>query len=107
MGAQEFARAACIGPVRLITLEPPHDDIRRFRSALDRHGKGARAFMNAASPGLITAFQPNQHYPSHEAYLADLVEAMRPEYEAIVAAGFELQLDCPDLAMAATPATRT
>ena len=68
-------------------------------TALDRHGNGAAAFMNAASPGLITAFQPNQFYPSHEAYLADLVAAMRPEYEAIVAAGFQLQLDCPDLAM--------
>jgi 5-methyltetrahydropteroyltriglutamate--homocysteine methyltransferase len=55
--------------------------------------------MNAASPGLITAFQPNAHYASHEAYLADLVTAMRPEYEAIIAAGFDLQLDCPDLAM--------
>ncbi len=55
--------------------------------------------MNSASPGLITAFQPNQYYPSHEAYLADLVAAMRPEYEAIAAAGFQLQLDCPDLAM--------
>ncbi|MCC2097730.1 MAG: epoxyalkane--coenzyme M transferase, partial [Hyphomicrobiales bacterium] len=42
---------------------------------------------------------PNQHYKTHEAYLADLVDAMRPEYEAIVDAGFDLQLDCPDLAM--------
>jgi 5-methyltetrahydropteroyltriglutamate--homocysteine methyltransferase len=100
MGKQEFVRAACIGPVRLKTLEPARDDIRRFRAALDRHGKGVRAFMNAASPGLVTAFQPNKHYASHEAYLADLVEAMRPEYEAIVEAGFDLQLDCPDLAMA-------
>jgi 5-methyltetrahydropteroyltriglutamate--homocysteine methyltransferase len=100
MGAQEFTRASCIGPVRLVTLQPLHDDIRRFRSALDRHGKGTRAFMNAASPGLITAFQKNAYYPSHEAYLADLVAAMQPEYEAIVAAGFDLQLDCPDLAMA-------
>ncbi len=99
MGAQEFTRASCIGPVRLKTLDPLHDDIRRFRTALDRHGAGVRAFMNAASPGLITAFQVNRHYPSHEAYLADLVDAMRPEYEAIVAAGFDLQLDCPDLAM--------
>jgi 5-methyltetrahydropteroyltriglutamate--homocysteine methyltransferase len=57
--------------------------------------------MNAASPGLVTAFQPNQFYPTHAAYLADLVDAMRPEYEAIVAAGFDLQLDAPDLAMAA------
>jgi 5-methyltetrahydropteroyltriglutamate--homocysteine methyltransferase len=99
MGAQEFTRASCIAPVRLVTLQPLHDDIRRFRGALDRHGKGTRAFMNAASPGLITAFQKNAYYPSHEAYLADLVAAMQPEYEAIVTAGFELQLDCPDLAM--------
>src|ERR1043165_9832292 len=100
MGRQEFVRAACIGPVKLRTLEPARDDIRRFRTALDRHGNGVRAFMNAASPGLVTAFQQNQHYASHEAYLADLVEAMRPEYEAIIEAGFDLQLDSPDLAMA-------
>jgi 5-methyltetrahydropteroyltriglutamate--homocysteine methyltransferase len=99
MGAQEFTRASCIAPVTLRTLEPLHDDIRRFRSALDRHGRGTHAFLNAASPGLITAFQANAYYPTHEAYLADLVVAMRPEYEAIAAAGFELQLDCPDLAM--------
>ena len=100
MGRQEFVRAACVGPVKLRTLEPARDDIRRFRTALDRHGQGVRAFMNAASPGLVTAFQPNKHYASHDAYLADLVEAMRPEYEAIIEASFDLQLDCPDLAMA-------
>ena len=99
MGAQEFTRASAIGKVELINLQPLHDDIRRFKAALEKHGSGVEAFMNSASPGLITAFQPNQFYPSHEAYLADLVEAMRPEYEAIVAAGFQLQLDCPDLAM--------
>jgi len=99
MGKQEFVRAACIAPVKLKTLEPAHDDIRRFRLALDRHGESVRAFMNAASPGLVTAFQPNKFYPSHEAYLSALVDAMQPEYEAIAAAGFDLQLDCPDLAM--------
>jgi 5-methyltetrahydropteroyltriglutamate--homocysteine methyltransferase len=97
MGSQEFTRASCIAPVRLRTLEPLHDDIRRFKLAVA--GTNVRAFLNSASPGLITAFQPNAHYPNHEAYLADLVTAMRPEYEAIHAAGFELQLDCPDLAM--------
>lgn len=97
MGDQEFVRAACIGPVRLVDLQPACDDIRRFSTALA--GKGVKGFMNAASPGLITAFQPNQYYPDHESYLADLVEAMQPEYEAIAAAGFQLQLDCPDLAM--------
>ncbi|MEI9852359.1 MAG: cobalamin-independent methionine synthase II family protein [Sphingomonas sp.] len=99
MGVQEFTRASCVAPVRLVNLQPLHDDIRRFQAALAKHGEGVAAFLNAASPGLITAFQPNAFYPSHEAYLADLVTAMRPEYEAIAAAGFDLQLDCPDLAM--------
>ncbi len=97
MGDQEFVRAACVDKVELVNLEPCHEDIRRFSKALE--GKDVRGFMNAASPGLITAFQPNQYYKTHEAYLADLVDAMRPEYEAIAAAGFDLQLDCPDLAM--------
>ncbi len=100
MGSQEFVRASCIGPVRKVTLQPLHDDIRRFKSALARHAApDTQAFMNAASPGLITAFQVNRHYPSHEAYLADLADAMREEYETIVNEGFLLQLDCPDLAM--------
>lgn len=100
MGSQEFVRASCIGPVRKVTLQPLHDDIRRFKSALEKHAAPeTQAFMNAASPGLITAFQVNRHYPSHEAYLADLADAMREEYETIVDAGFYLQLDCPDLAM--------
>ncbi len=99
MGDQEFTRASCIAPVKLVNMEPCHEDIRRFKTAMERQGQGVKGFLNAASPGLITAFQPNAYYPTHEAYLADLVEAMRPEYEAIVAAGFDLQLDCPDLAM--------
>ncbi len=99
MGSQEFTRASAVDKVELVNLQPLHDDIRRFKTALERHGDGVRAFLNTASPGLITAFQPNQYYPSHEAYLADLVAAMRPEYEAIAAAGFDVQLDCPDLAM--------
>lgn len=101
MGSQSFTRASCIGPVRLVDSKPVEDDIRRFSGAMREQGQGVRGFMNAASPGLVTAFQINKFYPTHEAYLADLVDAMRPEYEAIVAAGFDLQLDAPDLAMAA------
>ncbi len=101
MGSQSFTRAACIGPVRLVDPKPAQDDVRRFTTAMASAGAGVRGFMNAASPGLVTAFQPNQYYPTHEAYLADLVDAMRPEYEAIAAAGFDLQVDAPDLAMAA------
>jgi 5-methyltetrahydropteroyltriglutamate--homocysteine methyltransferase len=97
MGAQEFVRAACSSEVKLVNLDPCHEDIRRFTKAMA--GKSAKGFLNAASPGLITAFQPNQYYPNHEAYLADLVLAMRPEYEAIATSGFQRQLDCPDLAM--------
>jgi 5-methyltetrahydropteroyltriglutamate--homocysteine methyltransferase len=97
MGEQEFVRASCIAPVRLINLEPCHEDIRRFQKAMS--GRKPQGFMNSASPGLITAFQPNAFYATHENYLADLVTAMRPEYEAITASGYQLQLDCPDLAM--------
>ena len=99
MGSQEFTRASCIDEVRLVDLQPALDDIRRYKTALEAEGKGTRAFMNAASPGLITAFQVNRHYPSHEAYLDALVAAMRPEYEAILNAGLDIQFDCPDLAM--------
>ena len=97
MGEQEFVRANCIGPVRLVNPEPCREDIRRFANAMK--GRSVHGFLNAASPGLITAFQPNAFYPSHEDYLADLVVAMRPEYESIAASGIQLQLDCPDLAM--------
>lgn len=55
--------------------------------------------MNAASPGVIALFQPNHYYSGHEAYLEALGEAMSAEYEAIVAAGFILQLDSPDLGL--------
>jgi 5-methyltetrahydropteroyltriglutamate--homocysteine methyltransferase len=97
MGEQEFVRASCIAPVKLVNLEPCHEDIRRFQKAMS--GRKPQGFMNSASPGLITAFQPNAFYATHENYLADLVTAMRPEYEAIAASGYQLQLDCPDLAM--------
>jgi 5-methyltetrahydropteroyltriglutamate--homocysteine methyltransferase len=85
------------------SLEPLQDDLRMFRSALTAAtatgSASAEAFMNAASPGVIALFQPNDYYPSHSAYLEALGEAMRPEYEAIVAAGFVLQIDSPDLGL--------
>jgi 5-methyltetrahydropteroyltriglutamate--homocysteine methyltransferase len=55
--------------------------------------------MSAASPGVVSLFFHNDHYPSHEAYLFAIAEAMRHEYEAVATAGFVLQIDCPDLAM--------
>ncbi len=56
-------------------------------------------FVPAASPGTIAHVMRNEYYPSHEAYVYALADAMRNEYQAIVAAGFVLQLDCPDLAL--------
>ena len=55
--------------------------------------------MNAASPGVLALFQPNDWYPTQDAYLEALGEAMRAEYEAIVGAGFLLQVDAPDFGM--------
>ena len=69
-----------------------------MRRAVDA-AKPIDAFLNAASPGVVASFLPNQFYPSHEAYIGAVAEAMREEYEAIVKAGFVLQIDCPDLAM--------
>jgi 5-methyltetrahydropteroyltriglutamate--homocysteine methyltransferase len=98
-GTQAFRRASCIGPIRVKSWAPLKTDITNFRAALDRHGV-EQGFMNSASPGLITAFQPNAYYPTHEEYVWALAEVMAEEYQAIHAAGLVLQLDCPDLAMA-------
>jgi len=97
-GAIPLQRPCCTGPVAVRDHAPLEQDIANFRAALDGSGV-AEGFMNAASPGVIAVFQPNRHYPTHEAYLAALTAVMREEYSAIVAAGFILQIDCPDLAM--------
>ncbi|MEI9885878.1 MAG: cobalamin-independent methionine synthase II family protein [Rhizomicrobium sp.] len=99
-GAQEFRRASCIGPVAVKDLGPLHKDIENLKAAAAENGV-AEAFMNSASPGLVTAFQPNKFYPTHEAYVEAVAEAMKEEYRIIAASGLLLQLDCPDLAMAA------
>jgi 5-methyltetrahydropteroyltriglutamate--homocysteine methyltransferase len=98
-GVQEFKRASCIGPISVKSWEPLHQDIAHMKAAMAKHGI-QEGFMNAASPGLITAFQPNAWYKTHEEYVWALAEVMHEEYEAIVGAGLVVQLDCPDLAMA-------
>ena len=94
----KYKRPICRGPIKVKSLKPLHDDIARVQEALSR-AKVQEGFMTAASPGTIAVFQPNEYYPSHEAYLTALAEAMREEYETIVKAGLILQIDCPDLAM--------
>ena len=88
----------CSGPVRARDGAGVAADLASLRAAL-ADAACEDAFLTAASPGLVSLFFHNGHYPSHEAYLEAIAAAMRPEYEAIVEAGFVLQLDCPDLAM--------
>jgi 5-methyltetrahydropteroyltriglutamate--homocysteine methyltransferase len=91
-------RQLCTGPVAIRDRKPLEKDLANMKAAVAA-GHPVDAFMNAASPGVIAVFQPNRYYPSHDAYLGALADVMREEYEAIVAAGFVLQVDCPDLAM--------
>jgi 5-methyltetrahydropteroyltriglutamate--homocysteine methyltransferase len=100
-GLSHLKTPACTGPVKLKDPDAVQRDIANFQTALAALGaaRPVDAFMTAASPGVIAHFLDNQYYATHEAYLAALVDAMKPEYEAISAAGFVLQLDCPDLAM--------
>ena len=98
-GTPRYARPECVGEVRAKDYVALGKDITNLRTAMREHG-AARGFMNAASPGVIALFQPNRHYPSRDAYLGALADAMRGEYERIVAADLDLQIDCPDLALA-------
>ena len=97
-GTPTYRRPKCVGPVHPKTLAPLEEDLAHMAAAMARH-RPAGGFMNAASPGVIALFQPNEHYATQDAYLEALAEAMRPEYEAIVAAGLILQLDSPDLGL--------
>ncbi len=91
-------RPGCTGEVTIRDRAPLVRDIENLKSAAANVG-ASDVFMNAASPGVITVFQDNQHYPSDDAYLQALADVMKEEYEAIAEAGFILQIDCPDLAM--------
>ncbi len=97
-GTPKYARPMCTGEVRSKGQGELGKDIANLKAAMAEHGR-ARGFMNAASPGVISLFLQNDHYPTRDAYLAALADAMREEYETIVAAGLDLQLDCPDLAL--------
>ncbi len=88
----------CNGPISVRDPSAAETDAKNLKAALVG-AKYEEAFLSAASPGLISLFFHNGYYKNHEAYLAAIAEAMRQEYETVVAAGFVLQLDCPDLAM--------
>lgn len=97
-GTPQYARPMCTGEVTSKGQNELEKDIANLKAGMAEHG-ATQGFMNAASPGVISLFLQNEHYPSRDAYLAALADAMRAEYETIVDAGLMLQLDCPDLAL--------
>ena len=97
-GTPQYSRPMCTGEVHSKGQGELQKDIANLKAAMNANGIG-RGFMNAASPGVISLFLQNDYYPTRDAYLAALADAMRDEYETIVASGLDLQLDCPDLAL--------
>ena len=97
-GTRRFRRVACVGPIAVQSRDGLTRDLAHMRAAVDA-ARPAEAFLTAASPGVVASFLPNRYYRTHEDYIAAIADAMRDEYAAIVAAGFVLQIDCPDLAM--------
>ncbi len=87
---------ACNAAISVRDAEAAATDVANLRAAATAP---TGLFMSAASPGVISLFFRNDHYPSHETYLFAIADAMRAEYETVAAAGITLQLDCPDLAM--------
>jgi 5-methyltetrahydropteroyltriglutamate--homocysteine methyltransferase len=97
-GSARYLRPICRGPITYERPERLARDLEHLKAAIAGQPI-AGAFMNAPSPGIIALFQPNEYYDTLDAYLEAIGEAMKAEYEAIVAAGIQLQIDAPDLAM--------
>jgi len=89
----------CVGPLRYTDRGPLERDLAHLARAVGK-SKPTDVFMTAPSPGILTRFIINLHYPSEDAYVEALAEVMRTEYRAIVEAGFVLQIDAPDLGSA-------
>lgn len=94
----KYTRPRCVGEIRVSDLTPAQTDIDNLKAAVAASSP-TEGFLNAASPGVIALFQPNEFYPTQDDYLKAVAEAMRAEYELITSAGLLLQIDAPDLAM--------
>jgi 5-methyltetrahydropteroyltriglutamate--homocysteine methyltransferase len=86
----------CVGPLKYKDRSALDRDLAHLKAAATR-SKPADVFMTAPSPGILTRFIINLHYPTEEAYVEALAEMLKTEYRAIVEAGFVLQIDAPDL----------
>ena len=94
----KYRRPRCVGPIAVKDLGPMNADLAHLKAAVAA-SPPTEAFINAASPGTIALFQPNDFYKSQDEYLEALAEALRVEYEGITNAGFLVQIDAPDLGM--------
>jgi 5-methyltetrahydropteroyltriglutamate--homocysteine methyltransferase len=94
----KYRRPRCKGEIRVKDLEPMKVDIANLTAAVKAH-RPREAFINTASPGTIALFQPNDYYPTQDAYLEAVAEGMRAEYEGLTQAGLIIQIDAPDMAM--------
>ena len=98
-GTPTYTRPCCTNELKIKDRTSLAKDIENFKNAITANNH-KEAFMNAASPGVISAFLPNKFYKNDDEYLENLSNVMKSEYEEIVSNGIYLQLDCPDLALA-------
>lgn len=101
-GTSWFGREAvpsCTGPVAYADRRPLQTDLENLTAACAA-AEPVEAFMNAASPGVLTKFVPDRYYQDEDAYVEALANALKEEYETIAKAGFILQIDAPDLGSA-------
>ncbi len=97
VGPVSYSGPACTGPVAWRGDACVQHDIADLKAALQGVSSG-EVFMPAVSPGQVCYAFPNEYYATDEAYLFAVADALKHEYRAIVAAGFVLQLDSPQLA---------
>jgi 5-methyltetrahydropteroyltriglutamate--homocysteine methyltransferase len=89
----------CVGPISYRDTKPLERDLAHLGAAVTEHHP-LEAFITAPSPGILTRFIPDTYYKNEDTYVEALAKAMRTEYQAIIRAGFLLQIDCPDLGSA-------
>ena len=94
----KYRRPRCVADIRVKDLQPMRTDIANMKAAIAA-AKPREGFINTASPGTIALFQPNDYYPTQDAYLEAVAEGMRAEYEGLTQAGLLIQIDAPDMAM--------
>ena len=98
-GTPTYTRPCCTSELEIQDTQSLKNDIKNFSDSLTSNNH-SKAFMNAASPGVINVFMPNKFYKDDDTYLEKLSEVMSTEYKLITDNNIHLQLDCPDLALA-------